>query len=628
MNVLLSIKPKYVDEILAGKKIFEFRKAIFKKKDINKVFIYSSSPVKKVVASFEIDKIIDGSPQKIWEQCQKYGGISKEDFFNYFKNSDIGYAIEIKNLDKFSEPIDPYLLKTDFRAPQSYCYLSLDYFELGATKPIPRKKTQDAMLSQLVTSPIRHANVNKESKGKFGWKIVRLGDFAIYKKGKKPKKQQAEANEIFKYPYVDIKAFDKGEVDFYTDGEKCVICEDDDFVMVWDGSRSGYVGKAIKGALGSTLMRINFPGIENNFAYYFLQSKYLEINTRAKGTGTPHVDPGILWNYQFPVPPLPEQHAIVSKIEQLFSDLDNGISNLKLAQEQLKVYRQAVLKKAFEGELTKEWRDSHLDIDDSKSLLNKIKSQVSTQSQSKRNRNIQIEELQYDLPFKWNWATLSDISVSISDGDHQAPPKSELGVPFIVISNISSGKLELSKTKYVPEQYYENLAEKRKPQPGDILYSVTGSYGIPILISDEYFFCFQRHIALIRPHKEISSKFLYYALKSPLGYKQATKVATGTAQLTVSLSGLRIIKIPFPPIPEQQAIITEIETRLSVCDKVEQEIEENLEKAEALRQSILKRAFEGKLLNDRELEGVRSSPDWKPAEVLLERIKTEKSNKK
>ena len=129
INVLLSIKPVYVDEILTGRKTFEFRKSIFKKEGIAKVFIYSSSPVKKIVASFEIARIIANSPQKLWEKCQKYGGISENDFFDYFKNSEIGYAIEIANLKKFPEPINPYKIKKDFRPPQSYRYLPLDYFE-------------------------------------------------------------------------------------------------------------------------------------------------------------------------------------------------------------------------------------------------------------------------------------------------------------------------------------------------------------------------------------------------------------------------------------------------------------------------------------------------------------------
>jgi type I restriction enzyme S subunit len=181
------------------------------------------------------------------------------------------------------------------------------------------------------------------------WGIVRLGDYAKTEKGKKPKFVSKEQTKEFSIPYVNIKAFEQNIIDEYTDGVGCVLCEDDDFLMVWDGSRSGYVGKAIKGALGSTLVKIKLPDVDHDFAYYFLQSKFIEINSRAKGVGIPHVDPNIVWNYKFPLPPPDTQQQIVSKIEELFSELDKGIEELKTAQQQLKVYRQAVLKWAFEG---------------------------------------------------------------------------------------------------------------------------------------------------------------------------------------------------------------------------------------------------------------------------------------
>ena len=131
-----------------------------------------------------------------------------------------------------------------------------------------------------------------------GWKFVKLGEYVLSVKGKKPKHISKAKTPDCMVPYVNIKAFEKKEIDEYTDGVGCVLCEEDDFLMVWDGSRSGYVGKAIKGALGSTLVKLKFPDIDINFAYYFLQSKYIEINTRAKGVGIPHVDPNLLWNYQ------------------------------------------------------------------------------------------------------------------------------------------------------------------------------------------------------------------------------------------------------------------------------------------------------------------------------------------
>ena len=142
--------------------------------------------------------------------------------------------------------------------------------------------------------------------------------------------------------------------------------------------RQGYTGKAKKGAVGSTLMKIEpVNGIEKNYLYYFLLSLYTKLNTNPRGVGIPHVEPRILWNSKFVICNSLIQRAIVTKIETLFSDLDNGITNLKKAQEQLKIYRQAVLKKAFEGELTKEWRTvrslSGDELPTAKELLKQIK---------------------------------------------------------------------------------------------------------------------------------------------------------------------------------------------------------------------------------------------------------------
>ena len=206
------------------------------------------------------------------------------------------------------------------------------------------------------------------------WGLVRLGDFVESEKGKKPSNQQDRKDDRYCYPYVDIEAFEENIVKSYADGKNCRFCSADDFLMVWDGSRSGLVGKGMDGALGSTLVRINFPGILNDYAYYFLQSKYLQLNSRAKGSGTPHVDPDLLWNYSFPVPPYNEQHRIVTKIEELFSELDKGIESLKTAREQLKVYRQALLKHAFEGKLTEQWRKDNADkLEAADQLLERIK---------------------------------------------------------------------------------------------------------------------------------------------------------------------------------------------------------------------------------------------------------------
>ena len=180
-----------------------------------------------------------------------------------------------------------------------------------------------------------------------------LSEIITLQKGKKPKKQSSELCEGL-IPYIGIKAFELGIFDSYTDGDGCAFCEEDDILIVFDGSRSGLVGRAKKGAIGSTLAKINIPSsINKSFMFYFLQKHFIKLNTNTKGTGTPHLNPILLGSFHFPILPLAEQHRIVAKIDALFSKLDKGVETLQTIRQQLRIYRQAVLKCGFDGLLTK-----------------------------------------------------------------------------------------------------------------------------------------------------------------------------------------------------------------------------------------------------------------------------------
>lgn len=375
--------------------------------------------------------------------------------------------------------------------------------------------------------------------------LIELGSILEMVKGKKPINQISEPKNGY-LPYVDIDAFENGEIKQYTDGTKCTPCDEGDILIVCDGSRSGLVGKAVKGYIGSTLAKLSAPDLINEYLYYFVQGKYALLNTQKKGTGTPHLNPELLKKQKLIVPDKNEQKRIVAQIEELFSLLDAGIETLLKTKVQFSVYRQAVLKEAFA---------------DCKEHI-----------------------------------ALEAVTQHITDGDHMPPPKAEDGVPFIMISNVKDNLIRWENIAHVGRDYYDRLDSKRKPQNGDVLYTVTGSYGIPILVDYDKEFCFQRHIALLRPKGTIEQKYLYYSLMAPETYAQATKGATGTAQKTVGLGVLRKIKIPFnSDRSEQMRIVEEIESRLSVCDSIKQTVDASLQQAEAMRQSILKDAFEGRL---------------------------------
>lgn len=159
----------------------------------------------------------------------------------------------------------------------------------------------------------------------------------------------------------------------------------------------------------------------------------------------------------------------------------------------------------------------------------------------------------------WDKVKLADCCLSISDGDHQPPPKAVTGVPFVTIANINkSNQFDFNDTMFVPKDYYDRLDSKRKAQVGDILYSVVGSFGIPVLIKEERPFVFQRHIAILRPNERINSAFLYYTMLSRDFYAKADAAAIGAAQRTVSLTSLRGMEIELPPLEVQEAIASKL----------------------------------------------------------------------
>lgn len=123
-SVLMSIKPKYVSEILNGSKLYEFRKAVFDHNDVEKVVIYSSSPVKRIVAEFSIKNILSDSPESIWDICKDYAGIDESSFMEYFSDKEKAFSIAIDGLTIYDTPINPYEKIKGFRPPQSYMFVN------------------------------------------------------------------------------------------------------------------------------------------------------------------------------------------------------------------------------------------------------------------------------------------------------------------------------------------------------------------------------------------------------------------------------------------------------------------------------------------------------------------------
>ncbi len=220
-----------------------------------------------------------------------------------------------------------------------------------------------------------------------------------------------------------------------------------------------------------------------------------------------------------------------------------------------------------------------------------------------------------ELPEGWAWARLESLCSVITDGDHQAPPQQADGIPFLVISDVSSGKIDFSNTRHVSSNYFDSLDGSRKPRYSDLLLTVTGSFGIVVPVNSEERFCFQRHIALLRPLGY--RRFMINALAAPSTYAYFNAKATGTAQKTVSLGCLRSTLLALPPENEEPRIINQL-TQLMPLVEEYGGLEDAREALDAalpgrLRKSVLQMAVRGGL--------VPQDPADEPAGVLLERIR-------
>lgn len=407
-----------------------------------------------------------------------------------------------------------------------------------------------------------------------------------------------------------------------------------------------------KGIIVADLVRarVTHDFVDKKFLLYQINSNEVikQFEKYTKGTTRPRVNLQIIRDLEIVLPPLNEQHRIVDKIEELFSELDHGVANLKLAQRQLKVYRQALLKHAFEGKLTEQWRQEN-NPEPAEKLLERIQAERQNRYEQEvkdwkaavkdwekggqkggKPGKPKLYQVDYEvntqsslgekklsrLPNSWLETRLEAIALIITDGDHQAPPKADRGIPFITISNIKNNVIDFSNTFHVEPNYYRSLPEYRKPIKGDVLYTVTGSFGIPVIIDFDFCFCFQRHIGLIRPLSLVNSRWLFYLMQSRNVYSQAAEMATGTAQKTVGLNSLRSIAISICNKEEQEIIVSSLDSQMSIIGNLEATINSALQKSEALRQAILKKAFEGKL--------VPQDPTDEPASELLKRIQAEK----
>ena len=324
-------------------------------------------------------------------------------------------------------------------------------------------------------------------------------------------------------------------------------------------------------------------------------------------------------------PPFPEQRRIVAKLEELFTRLDAGVTALKAVQAQLKRYRASVLKAAVEGRLVPTEADlaraEGRDYEPADRLLARILAERRAKAGAKYKEPVAPNTANLpELPEGWVWATVEQLASKDDYALAIGPFGSNLkvsdyaneGVPLIFVRNITTSSFSDYGSKYV-SQTKANELRAHWVSAGDILITKMGDPPGDACIYPE-----NNPIGVItadcikfRPMNLTNVRYILTAINSQVVQRQLLNITKGVAQLKVSLGRFRGVAIPVPPLAEQHHIVTEVERRLSVVDELEADITTNLKRADRLRQSILQRAFTGKL--------VPQDPNDEPAEALLRR---------
>ena len=412
-----------------------------------------------------------------------------------------------------------------------------------------------------------------------------------------------------------------------TDKQKYLL-NDGDIVFARTGATVGKSflirGKIPDAVFASYLIRLILSKhVQQEFVSNFFKSGnyWLQIKRGQLGIGQPNVNSQTLSKIAVPLAPLSEQKRMIHKVEELFSFLDAGTVSLRKVQAQLKRYRQAVLKYAFEGKLTEEWRKTHTgQIEPVQKLLVKVKQDLIRKAPNKSAElGVNNESGFQELHETWAWTTIGELETFIGSGITPRGGRTvyvQEGIPFIRSQNVYPDGLRLEEIAYVTPKMHDTM-KRTKAYPNDVLLNITGaSIGRSAVIPEKLPEAnVNQHVCIIRTGWWLIPAYLSHFLNSPIGQTQIFGTQSGVTRQGLNYEQVRRLKIPLAPLMEQNEIVTKIEATYTATGQVEKTIRQNINHVEYLRQSILKEAFGGKL--------VSQDPDDEPAEKLLERIKAE-----
>jgi len=415
-----------------------------------------------------------------------------------------------------------------------------------------------------------------------------------------------------------------------------------DFIANY-GIRNGDILIGMSGSIGKLCVYKNEePALQNqrtglirfydngvkNYTYYYFQTLSSALARESKGIAVQNVSAGDIESLSLPLPPLQEQHRIVAKIEELFTRLDAGVEALKQIKQQLKRYRQAVLKHAFEGKLTQEWREaqlkdpnSPLNTEPAAVLLERIKAERKKALGKKYKELPPVDTTDLpELPEGWVWVRVSDITETMQYGTSEKADELTSGIPVLRMGNIQDGLLSFDNLKYYPKS--ASFVRDFLLRDGDVLFNRTNSAELvgktAVYKGNHPKAVFASYLIRVQTVKSAClPELLSWYINSIAGRSYINSVVSQqVGQANVNSSKLAMMPVPIPCPEEQKEIVGIMDRCFSIANAVEQTIDQTIAESNRLRQSILKRAFKGKL--------VPQDPNDEPAEKLLERIRADR----
>jgi type I restriction enzyme S subunit len=319
-------------------------------------------------------------------------------------------------------------------------------------------------------------------------------------------------------------------------------------------------------------------GIPIEYILYYLKLKESELALSGTGSTFTAIKKEDLANLSIPLPPLAEQQRIVARVEALLSHINAARERLRRVPVLMKKVRQGVLAAACSGRLTEGWREENPLAE--YGLLEKFDTEIPDD---------------WNIPETWQWSTISRVCEKVVDCPHSTPKWTQSGQICIRTSEIKPCYLDLSQARYVSEDTYRERIQRLEPKEGDIVYSREGTLGQAAIIPKGVKICLGQRIMLLRAALHCSPFFLMYLVNSPQTLKIVNELTTGSTSPHINVGDVKKFPVSLPPLAEQHEIVRRVNALFARADAVEREVADATNRAEAMTQAVLGKAFSGKL---------------------------------